>query len=164
MAQIGPKERALRELGAAKHAAAAAPRKPAAKPPAQPKENPMFTTDNNGTSTPAPERRRGSPKKTPKKKTVKKAVKKLAKKAKRVAKKKKPAEPVRAAQDLRAGSKVAMIAAMLQAPGGCTVKEVLAATGWPSVSMPQQAKAAGLELRKESTSEGNRYYGSPPAG
>lgn len=49
----------------------------------------------------------------------------------------------------RASSKVEIIANLLKRPGGCTTKDVLDATKWPSVSMPQQARAAGLTLQKE---------------
>lgn len=52
-------------------------------------------------------------------------------------------------QPAKPGSKLEAIAGLLTRPGGCTVKDVLAATGWPSVSMPAQAKAAGLTLKKE---------------
>lgn len=46
-------------------------------------------------------------------------------------------------------SKVLLIADMLLRDGGCTRADVLAATGWPSVSMPAQAKLAGLTLQSE---------------
>lgn len=49
----------------------------------------------------------------------------------------------------RPGSKLDLIVGLLKRPQGCTAAEVLAETGWPSVSMPQQAKAAGLKLTKE---------------
>jgi hypothetical protein len=58
------------------------------------------------------------------------------------------------------GSKKAVIAALLLRPEGCTTADVLAATGWPAVSMPAQSKAAGLTLRKEKNGTGPaRYYG-----
>lgn len=56
-------------------------------------------------------------------------------------------------------SKTLVIAALLQRPDGCTTKEVLEATGWPSVSMPAQAKAAGLVLTKERRDGAMRYFG-----
>src|SRR5262249_24074506 len=59
------------------------------------------------------------------------------------------------------GSKVALIAAMLTRPEGCTTAEVLEATKWPTVSMPHQAKAGGLALRKVKEGKASRYYGSP---
>lgn len=46
-------------------------------------------------------------------------------------------------------SKVNLIGDLMLRPEGCTTKDVLAATGWPAVSMPAQAKLAGLTLRKE---------------
>lgn len=61
---------------------------------------------------------------------------------------------------VRAGSKASKVAEMLLRPQGCTNKEVLKATGWPTVSMPAQAAMAGLKLRKEKTDGGLRYYGS----
>ncbi len=54
-------------------------------------------------------------------------------------------------------SKTQLIADLLTRPGGCTTKDVLGATGWPSVSMPAQAKAAGLELIKTKTDGVTRY-------
>lgn len=58
-------------------------------------------------------------------------------------------------------SKVEIIAGLLKRKAGCTSKDVLDATGWPAVSMPQQAKAAGLKLRKvKESGEPTRYYGS----
>lgn len=59
----------------------------------------------------------------------------------------------------RKGSKVDLIAGLLKRKGGCTTADVLKATGWPAVSMPQQAKAAGLKLRKEKKAgEVTRYF------
>lgn len=57
----------------------------------------------------------------------------------------------------REGSKLAVIVGLLKRKEGCTVKDVLAATGWPTVSMPQQAKAAGLSLKKEKDGSVTRY-------
>lgn len=49
----------------------------------------------------------------------------------------------------RPGTKLAKIEKMLGRPDGCTADEVMRACGWPSVSMPQQAKALGVRLKKE---------------
>ena len=57
----------------------------------------------------------------------------------------------------RPGSKLALVADMLKRKEGCTTAEVLAATGWPAVSMPQQARAAGLTLVKEKVGKVTRY-------
>lgn len=58
--------------------------------------------------------------------------------------------PVKAKAKTSSGkSKIDTIAALLKRPGGCTSKDVLKATGWPAVSMPAMAKAAGLKLKKE---------------
>jgi Protein of unknown function (DUF3489) len=57
-----------------------------------------------------------------------------------------------------AKSKVDIIAALLTREGGCTGADILKATGWPSVSVPQQAKAAGLTLHKsKKPGEPTRY-------
>ena len=57
-------------------------------------------------------------------------------------------------------SKVEIIAQLLKRPNGCTTAEVLEKTGWPSVSMPAQAKAAGLSLRKhKEKGQVTRYFG-----
>lgn len=67
----------------------------------------------------------------------------------------------KAAAGARTGTKLVKIVELLSRKQGCTTAEVLKATGWPSVSMPQQAKAAGLKLRKEKKSgEVTRYFGS----
>lgn len=71
----------------------------------------------------------------------------------------KPKKPAKA-KSIGDGSKVAAIGKLLLRPGGCTTADVLAATGWPSVSMPQQAKAAGLRLRKEKDGKVSRYFGT----
>jgi hypothetical protein len=60
---------------------------------------------------------------------------------------------------VRPGSKVALVADLLLREEGCTTADVLKATGWPSVSMPQQAKAAGLNLQKEKDGGVTRYRG-----
>lgn len=57
------------------------------------------------------------------------------------------------------GTKLALIVDLLKRKQGCTTADVLKATDWPSVSMPQQAKAAGLKLRKEKEKgKPTRYY------
>ena len=58
---------------------------------------------------------------------------------------------------VRPGSKLETIVGLLKRPEGCTTKDVLEATGWPAVSMPQQAKAAGLTLKKEKDGSVSRY-------
>jgi hypothetical protein len=57
-------------------------------------------------------------------------------------------------------SKTEIIAALLLRKEGCTTAEVLEACNWPAVSMPAQAKLAGLTLRKEKQGKGTRYWGS----
>ena len=61
----------------------------------------------------------------------------------------------------RGQSKTAMVGQMLLDPRGCTTADILKATGWPSVSVPAQAKAVGLGLRKEKDGSVTRYFGVP---
>jgi len=61
------------------------------------------------------------------------------------------------AGEVRPGSKLEAIVALLKRKNGCTTKDVLEATGWPAVSMPQQAKAAKLKLIKEKDGKVTRY-------
>lgn len=68
-----------------------------------------------------------------------------------------PAARTPAKVDIREGTKLATIVGLLGRPGGCTAAEILKATGWPSVSVPQQAKAAGLTLLKEKDGKVIRY-------
>lgn len=56
-------------------------------------------------------------------------------------------------------SKAEVIGEMLLRPEGVTSKEVCEAMGWPSVSMPAQAKVVGLTLRKEKVDGITRYWG-----
>lgn len=61
---------------------------------------------------------------------------------------------------VRAGSKLEIIVGLLTREGGCTGAEILTATGWPTVSVPQQAKAAGLDLSKVKEGKVTRYTGT----
>jgi hypothetical protein len=58
------------------------------------------------------------------------------------------------------GTKLALIASLLLRDGGCTTPDILKACGWPSVSVPAMAKAAGLKLRKEKDGRALRYFGA----
>lgn len=54
---------------------------------------------------------------------------------------------------------------LLKRKEGTTLREILDATGWPAVSVPEIAKAGNLDLRKEKP-EGEkvtRYWGTPKA-
>lgn len=66
--------------------------------------------------------------------------------------------PAATSGGVRPGSKLEAIAKLLGRKEGCTTADVLKATGWPSVSMPQQAKAAGLVLRKEKVDGITHYF------
>lgn len=102
-------------------------------------------------------------------KTTKSAKKPAPKTGGRKASPKKAAQPATKpataakpkAGGIRPGSKLELIAGLLMRPEGCTTEDCLKATGWPALSMPQQAKAAGLTLRKEKTKgEATRYWGA----
>lgn len=56
-------------------------------------------------------------------------------------------------------SKKEVIADLLK--NGTTTTEVLAATGWPAVSMPAQAHAAGMKLEKYKEGGVTKYKGTP---
>lgn len=86
-------------------------------------------------------------------KPAKKATPKKAKAAKAPRQKAAAAAP----KGVRPGSKLETIVKLLKRDGGCTTKDVLKATEWPAVSMPQQARAAGLKLSKEKR-DGVTYY------
>lgn len=55
-------------------------------------------------------------------------------------------------------TKLDLIASLLKRKEGCTTADVLKATEWPAVSMPQQAKAAGLKLKKVKEGRVTRYF------
>ncbi len=61
----------------------------------------------------------------------------------------------------KGNSKTAMVGQLLLRKEGCTTADILAATKWPSVSVPAQAKAVGLGLRKEKDGKITRYFGVP---
>lgn len=61
-------------------------------------------------------------------------------------------------EGVRPGSKLEQVVKLLQRASGCTSKDVLKATGWPSVSMPQQAKAAGITLETEKIDGVTHYW------
>lgn len=107
--------------------------------------------------------RRKRPDNTTEEKPMKKAKSKKSPK-KAVAKKTVKAKPVRTPKAAGGESKTDVVAKLLQRANGCTTADVLAATKWPAVSMPQMAKAAGLTLRKEKNKgELTRYWGTPQA-
>lgn len=63
----------------------------------------------------------------------------------------------------REGNKRDLVAKLLQRPEGTTTREILEVTGWPAVSVPQQAKASGLALRKDKVvGQPTRYFGTVP--
>lgn len=66
-----------------------------------------------------------------------------------------------AAKSTGANTKAALIGTLLMNPKGCTTADMLKATGWPSLSVPRQAKMVGLGLRKEKDGKVTRYFGVP---
>lgn len=60
----------------------------------------------------------------------------------------------------RPNTKAYAIGEMFLRPEGVTAPEVLAVTGWPAVSMPQQAKQAGLQVTKQRRGRVVRYFAS----
>lgn len=60
----------------------------------------------------------------------------------------------------RKGSKSAIIERLLTRPEGCTSADVLKATKWPTISMPAIAKQLGLKLKRDSSGDVMRYFGS----
>lgn len=70
-------------------------------------------------------------------------------------------KPEKGPRKMRRDSKVYVIGDLLLRSEGCTAQDVMKLTGWPSVSMPAQAKLAGLTLRKEKTKgQPTRYWGN----
>jgi hypothetical protein len=59
-------------------------------------------------------------------------------------------------------TKSQQIAQLLLQPNGCTVADILAATGWPSVSVAWHARNNGLRL-KVIEQRPHRYFGYKPA-
>lgn len=102
---------------------------------------------------------------TPKETEMSKTTSKKANSTKKTAAKKKaPAKPAsakkpRAAKPANGGekSKTQIAADLIRREGGCTTKDILKATGWPTVSVPAIAKAAGLTLKKEKVGRETRY-------
>lgn len=62
----------------------------------------------------------------------------------------------------RAGgpSKSEQAAELLLRPEGCTTKDILDLTSWPSVSVPAVARANGLTLRQEKAGRVTTYFGT----
>lgn len=68
----------------------------------------------------------------------------------------------------RAGTKQAMLIAMLRAPGGATIEEIMAATGWQSHTVRGAMAGAlkkklGLEVTSEKVEGRGRVYKLPAA-
>jgi hypothetical protein len=58
----------------------------------------------------------------------------------------------------RPGSKTALAGSMLTRPNGCTRQEILAATGWPTVSVQQVARSCGLAISQRREGRNVRYF------
>jgi hypothetical protein len=55
----------------------------------------------------------------------------------------------------REGSKLEVIRDMLTRPKGCTTADLLKATGWPAISVPEQCRKLGLTMRSEKIKKGS---------
>lgn len=79
---------------------------------------------------------------------------------KKAAKKKAPKKTAPKKASGARGEKTLKVLAMLQRKSGCTRKEILDATGWPTVSVQSMAKAGKLKLEVEKEKgKPMRYYG-----
>ena len=63
----------------------------------------------------------------------------------------------------RPGSKSHMVGEMMLRPTGVTGREAVAATGWPSISLPQQAAACGLTFTTQRIGRTVRYFANAAA-
>lgn len=71
------------------------------------------------------------------------------------------AQSVSRNRPVRAGSKLAIVRDLLLRAEGTTRAEAMAATGWPSISMQDNARQAGLQLRSVRGYGGTlRYFGT----
>ena len=139
MSTIGKKEQALRdtrENGKANGAGIAELAKQIEAIPAKKPDQP-------------PQAASSAPEEKPKAKKEKNVVRKNSKTAKAPRTSVKGKTTAAKGNGPRPGSKLAIIHGLLTRAKGCTSKDVLEACEWPSVSMPQQAKALGLKLKKE---------------
>jgi hypothetical protein len=69
------------------------------------------------------------------------------------------------ARTVRPGTKLAIVAGLLLREEGTTRAEAMAATGWPSISMQDNARQLGLVLRSTRGFGGTlRYFGARPDG
>lgn len=73
-----------------------------------------------------------------------------------------PRQAVTVRNAARPGTKTHMAGEMMMRSGGASGPEVLRATGWPSVSMPAQARACGLAVRTVRRGREVRYYAAMP--
>lgn len=76
----------------------------------------------------------------------------------KTAKKSKPKAPKSKPKTVLSGPNGAIVA-LLRRPDGATTADILKLTGWPTVSVPAQAAAAGVEYRSEKGEDGvTRYW------
>lgn len=78
------------------------------------------------------------------------------------------AEPAPKSRTPREGTKQAILIAMLRAPDGATIEEIMAATGWQSHTVRGAMAGAlkkklGLEVTSEKVENRGRVYSLPPA-
>lgn len=72
-------------------------------------------------------------------------------------------QPTASLNQARPGSKAHTIGEMMLRPEGATAREVCAATGWPSVSMPAQAAVCGLTYTTQRMGREVRYFANTTA-
>lgn len=63
----------------------------------------------------------------------------------------------------RPGSKAHVVGELMLRPEGVTGREALAATGWPSISLPQQAQICGLAFTTQRMGREVRYFAQAAA-
>lgn len=68
------------------------------------------------------------------------------------------AETAQVVNRARPGSNAHLIGEMLLRPEGVTRQEALRATGWPSISIPQQAGFCGMQVTSQRTGREVRYF------
>lgn len=149
----GSEAKKLPELHSARRIAA----KTEPVPPADPKEKPV-TQPNQAEKPRKSPKSRAAPGKPADGSTKKMAGEKTASAKARTPAAQKP--PSGTAKGVRPGSKLEIVVDLLTRRKGCTAAEILAACNWPAVSVPQQARAAGLTLRQEKEGKVTRYWGT----
>lgn len=148
--------RAMREAEAAKREAEA---KRASKNSPKKMETAVTTSDTHVTpSKPEEEPKAEQQESSMSSRKTNKAAKAKARSAVKGKTKAKAPKKAKAEKTARSGSKTEVIKGLLSRAAGCTAADVMEATGWPSVSMPQQARNLGIKLKTEKEGRVTRYW------